>query len=124
MSLSLIAAGVLFAQSAAGFTVPAPADSTPDVGYSLLVQGNPAGAIEHIRASGALERKDPTALINLGTAYAMLGQKAAAHDAYAEAKFSPMRFDVELADGKWVDSRDAAIMAERSLDNGTMIALR
>lgn len=124
MSLSLILAGALFAQSAAGFTVPAPANGTPDVGYTQLIQGNPSEAIEHIRASGALEQKDPTALINLGTAYAMLGHKAAAHEAYVAAKFSPVRFDVELADGKWIDSRDAAVMAERSLDNGTMIALR
>lgn len=124
MSVAMMLAGVLFAQSTAGFTVPAPSSDLPDVGYAELMQGRPADAIEHIRASGALEQRDPTAYINLGTAYALLGRKGEARDAYVAAKTSAQRFDVELADGRWIDSRDAARMAEAALDEGKVIALR
>ncbi|WP_338468315.1 tetratricopeptide repeat protein [Novosphingobium sp. ZN18A2] len=124
MSVSMLLASVLFAQSTAGFTVPAPPPEKVDVGYVQLVAGQPGKAIDHIRATGALEQRDPAALINLGTAYAMLGHKAEAKDAYQKAKFSSNRYDLELANGDWIDSRDAAILAEKSLEKGEYLALR
>lgn len=124
MSVAIMLAGALFAQSTAGFTVPAPSGDVPDVGYAELVRGHPAEAIEHIRASGALDQRDPTAYINLGTAYALLGRQAEAQRAYLDARTTAARYDVELSDGRWMDSRDAARMAARALENGQILALR
>lgn len=124
MPATLILAGLLFAQAAQpAITV----ESTPDridVGYRELVAQRPADAIERIEANRSLDADDPAALINLGTAKARLGDRSAAADRYRSALVSRQRYDLELADGTWMDSRAAARLAIRMLARGEALALR
>ena len=124
MPATLILVSLMFAQAAQpAITV----ESTPDrldVGYRELVQQRPADAIERIAANRSLEADDPAALINLGTAKARLGDKSAAVDHYRAAIVSRQRYDLELADGAWMDSRAAARLAIKMVAKGEALALR
>ena len=124
MPATLILAGLMFAQAAQpAITV----QSTPDrfdVGYRELMAQRPDDAIERIEANRSLDADDPAALINLGTAKARLGDKSAAVDRYRSALVSRQRYDLELADGTWMDSRAAARLAIRMLGKGEALALR
>ena len=124
MVATLVLAGLMFAQAAQpAITL----ESTPDrldVGYRELVQQRPADAIERIAANRSLEADDPAALINLGTANARLGNSDAALDHYRSAIVSRQRYDLELADGRWMDSRAAARLAVKMLAKGEALALR
>ena len=124
MPATLILAGLMFAQAAQpAITV----QSTPDrfdVGYRELMAQRPDDAIERIEANRSLDADDPAALINLGTAKARLGDRSAAVDRYRSALVSRQRYDLELADGTWMDSRAAARLAIRMLARGEALALR
>jgi len=65
-----------------------------------------------------LDARDPSRLINLGTAYARLGRTAEAARAYDAAIGSPIRYDLELASGRYMDSRWAARTALANLEKG------
>ena len=124
MPASLALAGLLFAQVAQpAITVEAAPDRI-DVGYPELIADRPADAIDRIRANRRLEVDDPAAQINLGTAKARLGDRAAARGHYISALASRERYDLELADGTWMDSRAAARLAIRMLAKGQELALR
>ena len=111
------------------FTAPAAAQSivvtgsgddglTPvSVAYEELKAGQNQMAIDKLTHS-SIERDDPSRLINLGTAYARLGQKADAQTAYEAAIASDIRYDVELANGDYMDSRWAARTALANLNQG------
>ena len=121
---TLILAGLIFAQAAQpGITVESSPDRF-DVGYRELVASRPVDAIERIAANRSLEADDPAALINLGTANARLGNPDGALDHYRAAIASRQRYDLELADGRWMDSRAAARLAITMLGNGKALALR
>lgn len=87
------------------------------VAYEELKAGQNQAAVDKLTHS-TIERDDPSRLINLGTAYARLGQKADAQTAYAAAIASPIRYDVELAGGTYMDSRWAARTALANLNQG------
>jgi Tfp pilus assembly protein PilF len=103
--------------------VPAGNDRV-DVAYEELAKGQANAAIEHILANTRIESDDPAALINLGAAYAMLGEKQKAADCYRSAIASTERYDLQLADGRWMDSRRVARMAAEALTRGETLALR
>jgi hypothetical protein len=129
MSATLFLAAAMMAQAPASLapatlTVPAPAVEASDVGYSEIVAGRPRAAIERIEASPLMREKDPLALINLGTAYKMVGDKARAALLYQSAKASDERYDVQLSDGRWMDSRRAAKVAMDQLGTDAVLALR
>lgn len=122
-NMSLFAvAGLLFVQ-AAPITVEAPRPHS-EVGFRELKAGDPDGAIAQIAANDSLESDDPAALINRGTAEARLGNIVAARDSYRAALSSRQRYDLELGDGRWLDSRDAARLAMRMLASGRTLALK
>lgn len=128
MAATILIAGALLAPVLANaatsvVTVEAGTDRV-DVGYEELRNGNPDAAIKQIKGNRTLEYNDPAALINLGTAYARLGRKAEAHSAYAAAILSTERYDLQLADGAWMDSRDAARLAIHYLEDNRTLALR
>lgn len=124
MVATLVLAGLMFAQAAQpAITVESSPDRF-DVGYRELVAQRPADAIERIAANRSLEADDPAALINLGTANARLGNSDAALDHYRSAIVSRQRYDLELADGRWMDSRAAARLAVKMLAKGEALALR
>lgn len=87
------------------------------VAYEELKAGQNALAVDKL-THGDLDARDPSRLINLGTAYARLGQKAEAQTAFEAAITSPIRYDVELANGTYMDSRWAARAALSNLDQG------
>ena len=95
------------------------ADSTAlPVAYAELRAGENNAAIAKLTGDTTLDARDPSRLINLGTAYARLGRTAEAAAAYDNAIGSPIRYDLELADGRYVDSRWAARTARTNLAAG------
>lgn len=128
MAATILIAGALLAPVLANaatsvVTVEAGTDRV-DVGYEELRAGRPDAAIQQIKGNRTLEYNDPAALINLGTAYARLGRKGDAHSAYAAAILSTERYDLQLANGEWMDSRDAARLAIHYLEDNRTLALR
>ena len=122
MAATLVIAGLMLAQAASGITVEA--QQIDRVGYQALAAGRPDLAIQRISADPVANADDPAALINLGTAYARTGDHAAARASYRAALVSRDRYDLELADGRWLDSRAAARLAIVMLRRGEALALR
>ena len=86
-----------------------------EVAYAALAAGEAREAIANLEALRAENPGDPALLINLGSAYAQLGDVARAEACFREAADSETRYQLELADGSWVDSRRAAQTALRQL---------
>ncbi len=124
MSVTIMFASLALVQAAAPAVVVEGSRDRVDVAYAELVDGRPAAAITRIRANRELEADDPAALINLGTAHARLGRPAEAHGYYIAAIGSGLRYDLQLADGRWMDSRRAARTAIRMLGQGSTLAVR
>jgi len=95
-----------------------------DVGYDQLAQGQPAAAIARINGNRAAATRDPAALINLGAAYARLGERQKAEDCYRAAIASPDRYELQRADGSWMDSRRIAREALDALTASERLAAR
>ena len=87
------------------------------VAYEELKAGQNALAVDKLTHSD-IDARDPSRLINLGTAYARLGKTADAQTAYKAAITSDIRYDVELANGSYMDSRWAARTALANLNQG------
>lgn len=81
------------------------------VAYEALRDGRAHDAVAELTATTEVAPRDPSRLINLGTAYARLGRSEDAAAMYRAAAASPIRYDLELADGRYMDSRWAARMA-------------
>lgn len=97
--------------SAQVFTVTAPQaddDSVLPVAFAELSAGQNQAAVAKLTGNPDLDARDPSRLINLGTAYARLGRTDQAAQMYQAAITSPIRYDLELADGRYMDSRWAA----------------
>jgi hypothetical protein len=124
MGTLAIVAGLLLAQGTPTIVAEAPQAEEPEVGYRALLQGQPAEAIAQIRANWQLASSDPAALINLGTAHARMGDRARAEGYYLTAIGSRERYDLQLADGSWMDSRAAARTAIARLGRAEMLAVR
>lgn len=124
MAAHMLLAGLLLAQGAGpAITVEGSVDRI-DVAYEELLSGHPDAAISRIKANRSLDSDDPAALINLGSAHANLGHSQQARSLYRAAMVSAERYDLQLADGRWMDSRRAARLAESMLGNGKVLALR
>lgn len=95
-----------------------------DVGYPDLAAGMPAAAEKRIVANHNLDSQDPARLINLGTAYANQGRNNDAEQMFKAAILSDARYQLELADGSWLDSREAARQALARLQRGQLLARR
>ncbi len=89
---------------------------THDVGYDTIASGEARNAIAQLEAARAENPDDPALLINLGAAYAAVGEYDLAQQAYRDAIASEDRYELELANGDWIDSRRAARMALLSLE--------
>lgn len=95
-----------------------------DVAYEELATGQTEAALDVIQAELTARPGDPALLINLGSTYLRLGRVAEAQAAFTAAEASSTRYDLELADGRWVDSRRAARLAQADLATRPMLALR
>ncbi|WP_395327638.1 tetratricopeptide repeat protein [Novosphingobium sp. BL-8H] len=115
MSLTAIFASVLLAQTPAALAVDVPVRDSVDVAYQDLSSGRAEEALRKLEASAAARPDDPATLINLGAAYAATGRTDKALLAYRAAINSQDRYDLQLADGTWADSRDTARMAMQKM---------
>lgn len=111
---------LLFAAMAAGqvdnpAVVVSDAIEQRDVAYDTLASGEAHAAVQRLEALRAENPDDPALLINLGSAYAELQQLDRAEAMFRAAATSQVRYQLELADGSWVDSRRAAQTALRQL---------
>ncbi len=89
-----------------------------DVAYEELAVGENNAAIERIEQNADLDRDDPARLINLGIAHARQGDDLAARAMFTAAARNEQRFQLETAQGEWMDSRDLARRALVMLDRG------
>ncbi|MEJ2407862.1 MAG: hypothetical protein P8Y58_02560 [Novosphingobium sp.] len=106
MSSTILMIAALMGQSAFSHAVDVPAASkTRDVAYEELASGRAEAALHKLEASDAVRERDPAALINLGAAYVAAGRTGDAIVTYRAAIASPDRYDLELGDGSWMDSR-------------------
>lgn len=124
MAFGTFAAVALLAQAMGPAIVNAPTVGRAEVGYDELVQGRPDLAIERIRANRELSSNDPAALINLGTAHARIGRPVEAQSYFKAAISSADRQDLQLADGRWMNSRRAARLALELMPSGKTLAVR
>ena len=124
MALGTLAAVTLLAQTMGPAIVNAPTGERVDVGYEQLAHGRPDLAIERIRANRSLSANDPAALINLGTAHVRMGRPKEAQTFFIAAITSSEPLDLELADGRWMNSRRAARIALELMPTGKTLAVR
>ncbi|EHJ61867.1 TPR repeat-containing protein [Novosphingobium pentaromativorans US6-1] len=111
-------------QSAFSLTLEVRPQDEVDVAYEELAAGKNEEAIAKLQRMGAAQSNDPAALINLGSAYARVGMAQQAMVSYKAAAASPERYDLELADGSWMDSRWAARTAMKGIATGQTLAVR
>ena len=95
-----------------------------DVAFEALAEGRTEEAVVQLQESRRAQSDDPAVLINLGTAYARQGRTDEARAMFRAALTSSERYELELADGRWIDSRAAARMALANLDQGSDTAMR
>ena len=93
-----------------------------DAAYEELTQGETDTAIARLEANLVENPDDPALLINLGSAWAVRGDQEKAAAYYRAAAGSDVRYRLELADGEWIDSRAAARLALRKLEQ-TAVAM-
>lgn len=115
LAVALVASPVITVESRA---------PTDNVGYEELRQGQNLAAIKVIDARLMVEPRDPAALINLAAANVRLGRVDVARASLIKAVQSPDRYDLELADGRWLDSRSAARLGLAMLRSRTPLALK
>lgn len=120
MSATLMIAGLLLSQAAPLTEPQVGGIENVDVAYQAMSDGRTDAAIEQLRATAG---NDPAALINLGTAYARKGMRREAMECY-NAAMAADRFELQLADGSWVDSRRLAQIAVARLDAAGTFAAR
>ena len=123
MSLSLIISALLSAQSAPLTVAEIDTIEQSNAAYEELNAGQTDAAIARLEAALKDHPGDPSLLINLGTAYSRAGRMEEARDAFRTAISSEDRYQLQLADGTWEDSRRVARLALNAL-NDTALALK
>jgi len=107
----------LVATAAVAVSGPAFADEalvTEKLAFEAIQAGKYDVAITELE--GQAGSRDPAALINLGHAYRKSGQYDAAEATLQRAVRTRTRYDIALADGRRMDSRDAAQQALNNLE--------
>lgn len=92
------------------------------IGYDALVAGDNQRAISQILSSDRVSPRDPAKLINLGQAYARTGRIAEAAELFTIAMQSRETVELVLADGRIMNSKEAARQALSGLQ--TKVATR
>ena len=87
------------------------------LGYDALVAGQNDVALQQLEAADKVDASDPARLINLGQVYARMGRTGDAARMFMAALQSDRHFDLVLASGEVVDSRDAAGLALQNLNS-------
>ena len=92
------------------------------IGYEALMRGDNQRAISQIMASEQVSKHDPAKLLNLGRAYARMGQTDQAAGYFKAAMQARESVELVLADGRVMNSKDAAREAYTNLQ--TRVATR
>ncbi len=87
------------------------------LGYDALVAGENEIALQQLEAAEKVDANDPARLINLGQVYARMGRTGDAARMFMTAMQSDRNFDLVLANGDVVNSRDAANQALQNLNS-------
>lgn len=87
------------------------------IGYEALISGDNERAINDI-LSGNISRHDPALLLNLGQAYARSGRITEARELFRKAARKRDAVDLVLADGRVINSRQAARQALATVQVG------
>ena len=114
MFATLTLAPLLLAQAATATMVEQQYEQL-DVAYEELVSGDAAAAVAELELALEENPGDPAVLINLGTAHSLLGNYERAEFYYRAARETRVSYNLELASGRWLDSRDAARLALASV---------
>ncbi|MDF1834878.1 MAG: tetratricopeptide repeat protein [Alteraurantiacibacter sp. bin_em_oilr2.035] len=115
MLTTLVFAPLMLAQAATAHMVEQEYEIR-EVAYEELLAGDDAAAITVLEAELAQNPGDPAVLINLGAAYARIGNWERAEHYYSTARDGQREYQLELANGRWLDSRDAARLALASVE--------
>lgn len=91
--------------------------SKGSLGYDALMAGQNDMALAQLEAARDVDADDPARLINLGQAYARVGRTGDAARMFIAAMQSRRSFDLLLANGEVMNSRDAARMAFDNLND-------
>jgi Flp pilus assembly protein TadD len=94
------------------------------VAYADLQAGRTDAALKTLAQPRGVEASDPSRLINLGSALARKGRFTEAAAQYRAAMASDVRYELELADGRWMDSREAAKLALSRLNQSMAMNTR
>ncbi len=85
------------------------------LGYEALMANDNRLALEQLARDRTVPDADPAKLINMGRAYARLGDYQRAEEAFTAALYCKDEFDLVLADGREMNSRKAAKLALKEL---------
>jgi Flp pilus assembly protein TadD len=108
---------LLGALIAGTFSVAAPAKSDAadeisypkgSIGYDAVMRGDNERAVSQILTSAQVSKHDSAKLLNLGRAYARMGQAEKAAEYFKAAMQVRESVDLVLADGRVMDSKVAA----------------
>lgn len=86
------------------------------LGYDALMAGDNEIALRQLETAQNIDANDPARLINLGQAYARTGRTADAARMFLAAINNDQSFDLVLADGAIMNSRNAAAQALSNLN--------
>lgn len=78
------------------------------IGYEALMRGDNERAVSQIMASEQISKHDPAKLLNLGRAFARMGQTEQAAGYFKAVMELRESVDLVLADGRVMYSKDAA----------------
>ncbi len=92
------------------------------IGYEALMRGDNERAVSQIMANQQISKHDPAKLLNLGRAYARIGYTEQAAGYFKAAMQIRESLDLVLADGRVMNSKDAAREAYANLQ--TRVASR
>jgi Flp pilus assembly protein TadD len=85
------------------------------IGYEALMRGDNQRAISQIMASEQVSKHDPAKLLNLGRAYARIGQIERAEGYFKAVMQARDSVDLVLADGRVMNSKVVARVAFANL---------
>lgn len=89
-----------------------------DFAARLLLSGEKETALVKLEQQKAEWPNDPAVLINLGVAHAQMGEDSKARTAFKAALVSSQPQELDVADGRTMDSRRIARIAMQMLDRG------
>lgn len=96
-------------------------EASADMGAELILTGQKQAAITMLEQRRQMQPQDPAYLINLGVAYAQMGDVAKARSSFEGALSSRDVQELATADGRTLDSRLIAREALQMLDRGEFI---